>query len=619
MFEPGKDDGLNEEKKNALDNAVNEMKGWGQKITDAFLSNFNPTEILKAALEVDQAGTRIAHSFGQGREQMVAIKGALTDAVQDVAKLGGSFDDIVKIQEAVSASLGRNVLLQKDSFDKLYAAQQVSGQDAKTIIESFKNAGISANQAGKEMENVVNAARSIGVSAEAVSAKVLANTDALNKYNFQGGVEGLAKMAAHATALRIDMGQTLNFAEKVFNPEGAIEVAAAMQRLGVAQTDLLDPLRLMDLSQNDPAELQKQMAEMAGQFVQLNEKGQFEIMPGAKRQLREIESAMGLASGSLSKMALGAAELDDKLSKIRFPDFATEEQKEMIANLAEMNDKGEYVIRTEKGEEKLDDVMARFQGDQEGFKEFIKQSQPKDLEEIQKEQLDYAKSMDASLKVIASGKYGLAGSETLDKLLEAPRKIQSGVAETLTPENMSPAEMRKFLDTNAAPIFSSIEKLVKGEGSLEDVFSSFSTSMGNTKKFLEEGMQQSLEKAKTSFDSLSTSSNEFLGIITGGVKKFDEKLNDGKLLGSDVNTKANDINTKGTENKMVTEEKKTHDINLNLTFAASGQGVDLSQITNNPKAMQDLTTAVKEALTSSGLINVNGDNQKNVNIQVKTQ
>ena len=38
-------------------------------------------------------------------------------------------------------------------------------------------------------------------------------------------------------------------------------MAAAMQRLGVAQSDLLDPLRLMDLSANDPTELQNQIVQ----------------------------------------------------------------------------------------------------------------------------------------------------------------------------------------------------------------------------------------------------------------------------------------------------------------------------------------------------------------------
>jgi hypothetical protein len=112
--------------------------------------------------------------------------------------------------------------------------------------------------------------------------------ESMNKYNFQGGVDGLAKMAAQASSMRIDMKTTLNFAEGLYNPEKAIEMSSALQRLGVTQSDLLDPLRLMDLSLNDPTELQNQLVQMTEQFVQLNEKGQFQIAPGQIRRLREI-------------------------------------------------------------------------------------------------------------------------------------------------------------------------------------------------------------------------------------------------------------------------------------------------------------------------------------------
>ena len=111
--------------------------------------------------------------------------------------------------------------------------------------------------------------------------------------------------------------QTLNFAEKVFNPEGAIQAAAALQRLGVAQSDLLDPLRLMDLSRNDPTELQNQIAEMSKQFVQLNEKGQFEIMPGARRQIRELEQHPHVEEHKLAELKKLKLKYKDEIENLK--------------------------------------------------------------------------------------------------------------------------------------------------------------------------------------------------------------------------------------------------------------------------------------------------------------
>ena len=615
MFNPKTGDGEDlDDKSSSLDKAVQQVKGFGDKLIAAFEEQFQPEAILKAAIELDMAGTKIAHSFGQGRENMAVIKGSLTDAARDVAKLGGSFDDIVDAQTALSTQLGRNIMLQSDMYDDLYAAEKVTGQKMSEINDGFKEAGYSANQAAQGIQGVVDTARSMGVSVIAVTDKVMENIDALHKYNFQGGVDGLAKMAAHATALRIDMKNTLNFAEKVFEPEGAIEVAAAMQRLGVAQSDLLDPLRLMDLSANDPAELQRQMADMASQFVQLNEKGRFEIMPGAKRQLREIESSMGLAQGSLSKMALGAAELDDKLNKIRFPDFATDEQKEMIANLTEMNDQGEYIIKTEKGDQKLDEVMAQFAGDQQAFNDFLKQSQPKTLEEIAKEQLDYDKSMAADLAAIRAGKYGFAGSAVMDQVLEAPRRLQESASTILTPEALDPKAMRDFFDKNSDAILESVNKLVKGEGSLEDVLTAARNAIGDTKTLISEGLNQSINEVKTQFSELSKDSNVFLQIMTSGVDR---------MTGGVLNTTASDKNTVETEiedqdmksvseSRTYTEEKKTNEITVNLNL--TGQG-DMGNWVDNPANSQHIYKMIEDQITSYGMI---GEGTKlNANIQIK--
>ena len=74
----------------------------------------------------------------------------------------------------------------------------------------------------------------------------------MNRFNFQDGVMGLTKMAAQASMLRFDMSKTADFADKVMNPQGAIEMASAFQRLGVMAGDLVDPFVLMDKSINDP-------------------------------------------------------------------------------------------------------------------------------------------------------------------------------------------------------------------------------------------------------------------------------------------------------------------------------------------------------------------------------
>ena len=331
----------------SLDASGKKGKGIIDSFGDALASNFSIAAVSKVVEELDNGASILLKQFGLGQQMAQTLNATMADAVSNVRALGGDISDVIKVQESASKSLQRNVILSAEVNKDLYATFKVTGQEVGTLVSGFKDVGIGAGRVAGEMKKVVDIATQSGVNASDVSAKVLQNMDALNKYNFEGGVSGLAKMAAQASLLRIDMSQTLAFAEKVFDPEGAIEMAAAMQRLGVSQSSLLDPLKLMDLAQNDPAELQNQMAEMSKQFVQLGKDGNFEIMPGAKRQMREISKAMGIPYEQLTKMALGSAELEDKMSKIRFPDLPglDEDKQKMIANMAEMGKGGKYEVQ----------------------------------------------------------------------------------------------------------------------------------------------------------------------------------------------------------------------------------------------------------------------------------
>ena len=240
-------------------------------------SNFDPSVIAEVVFNLDEAAARMMKQFGQAQAMSDTIRKSMTESVTSVRKLGGDIDDVLKTQQQASAALGRNVLLTEETTTSLYAAFKVTNQEVSKIVNAMADVGISASDAGEQMHNVVKVARELGVNALAVSEKVVTNMDALNKFNFEGGVTGLAKMAAQATLLRVDMKKTLDLADKMFNPEDAIKTAAALQRLGVTQSDLLDPLRLMELGQNDPAELQNQIAEMSKQFVKLGKDGNFEI------------------------------------------------------------------------------------------------------------------------------------------------------------------------------------------------------------------------------------------------------------------------------------------------------------------------------------------------------
>ena len=362
--------GIGKDLSTFLTNMGDATKGFQSLATSAL-------GVFKTIQDVDGIMSKIVTKLGTGSQNSEQIKESFGKAYSNVALFGGSLADIQKAQEEFLDVNQRNVILTSENLTDLVAVNKVTGVAAKDLLTGFQNAGFSMTHISENMTNVVKISREMGVNAQVVSSSVVTNLEKLNKFGFPNGVEGLAKMAAKAASLRMDMASTFKIADDIFNrgPEAAIEISASLQRLGAASGSLLDPIKLMDLAQNNVPELQNQLVELSKQYTVFNEKtGQFEIMPGARRQINEVEKALGMTSGELTKMSLESAKLDKKLSEIDFSQLgfkATEEEKTMIANLAEMNDKGEYTVKikdkeTGQYEEKLlsaltDDELKKLQ------------------------------------------------------------------------------------------------------------------------------------------------------------------------------------------------------------------------------------------------------------------
>jgi hypothetical protein len=585
---------------------------------DALVSNFSVGAVGKVVAELDKGASLLLKQFGVGQEMSQALRATMADAVSNVRALGGEISDVYKTQEDAAKALQRNVILAADVNKDLFATSKVTDKSVSDLVGKFKDAGYGAGQIAKEMKNVVDIAAQSGVNARDVSDKVLSNMDALNKYNFEGGVSGLAKMAAQASMLRIDMKTTLGFADKMFDPEKAIEMAASMQRLGVAQSSLLDPLKLMDLAQNDPAELQNQIAEMGKSFVQLNEKGQFEIMPGAKRQMREIEQAMGLPAGELAKMSLASAELEDKMSKIRFPDLDIDEDKQkMIANMAEMGAGGKYEVQVEDENGKMMTKAIEDLNEQDvAYLEKVANTAPKTMEDLAKSQLTALESIEADIKSIAD-KSGLAiaRTKTTGKVLDTSRQISTGVKKTLSPKQLDTKNLASSIDDGIDRNLDILKRLSEGEITKTQAVSELKENLSKLSTYIDDTFRTSISNAGVELDKIFKNNpvlNQMTQVATGdlrGINKIKKTTSDAdpENLKRDIsnvrNTSTNQGNVTSTTN---TQSDKPIEITLNHNIDLKTNGnIDTNQIVmalKNTDVQQGMAGALKEAIYSNGLM-----------------
>ena len=249
----------------------------------------------------------------------------------------------------------------------------------------------------------------------------------------------------------------------------AIKMSAALQRLGVTQSELLDPLRLMDLAQNDPTELQNQIAQMAKQYGKLNEQtGQFEIVN--KRGFREVALAMGYPAAELANMAKKGMEANTILSQLSMPTFdMTEDDKSLITNLAQFDKAtGEYKIKVGQ-EEKAVGLLT-----DKDFEELRKAVEPKEVKDVAQEQLSANQVLNRSLETLNQTQ--LEGIVTNRALNETMQKFTTGAKTFSKTQVKNDADLNKktegIRDLNLNEPEKILPKIVKKGGGLKDSFGS---------------------------------------------------------------------------------------------------------------------------------------------------
>ena len=459
----------------------------GRQLAD----NLGPSGILGAIKKLDEEASSLVRTFGVSKLRAKEFTSTIAQAIPMFVSFGATVEDASLTLAEIGTSFGSNVSLGAESLASLKATSIVTSVSVTDLAGKFRDVGIGISSVGAIMLEVNDVARQSGALVSAVSAGVVKNLDKMNIYNFEGGTKGLAKMAAQASKLGINMDSVFVTIDKAFNPETAIDMAASLQRLGVASSELLDPLRLMDLAQNDPAELQNQIVNLSKEFTVFNKQNnQFEILPGAKRRLIEIGEAMGLQSGEIQKMAINAGNLDYKMKQIKFSPEIKDEDRELVATMSQIGSKGEFKGKATVMVEKKDDkglgtgyyeeklVSALSGKDVENLAEQQLGSQ-KSMEQIAKDQLDELKKTASGInQIIGAGKYGIASSQTSQTFYKGTLGTIDDAVRTKVPDGFKDSET----------IGLGVDEIAKD---IKDLFSlSFDDLLTKTSKFAKDAWEK---------------------------------------------------------------------------------------------------------------------------------
>lgn len=562
-----------------------------EKLSASIKGLANPLEkALDAVADMLQQSDLLNASFVAGRVRMDEMADAVTKTAAGVIRLGGKIGDVSKTMSEIAEGSRRNVIATETQVGKLYAASEILGITTKELVEDFGKVGIETSQIGPNLEKSIKYVQSVGLNAKTVMVDVAKNMELMNRFNFSDGVQGLTKMAAQASMLRFDMNATKNFAEKVLSPEGAIETAAGLQRLGVAAGQLGDPFALMNDSINDPGALQDSLIKATKQFTEFDEKTKtFKINPQGILTLREMAKETGVTYEQLSKSALAAADLDKRISVINPQlNFDKPEDKELLANMATMGEGGEYIVQLRN--DKTGDIdkikLSEITNDELRALRKQQDEEPKTLEDIQKSQLTVQKNIEATLLGnYAKATYGLAGSRDVrgnviggTRILQAvSSSIDSNVPESgKISEKINDAvdEMKKiFVDKETGKI--SAADFETNVGKLIDKLKTSATSMGiSGVKALENILKQSSDKitGNSAIENLyKTMASKLEGSLessTGVKPSYQSKPQKQQTIAEAIQGQSA-INRRTTNNQSSTQTSTTRDFNSKVDMSGN--------------------------------------------------
>lgn len=276
-----------------------------------------------------------------------AFREEITEAYPHALRLGISFETLSESITAMMEQSGKFRLLGRETIEEMALASKFADnmKDYANMAGNFERVSlgihdmtVATNRAGKD-------SMAIGLNARQTVNDISANLEKLNTYGFRRGVEGLTEMVQKSIEFRMNINAATNLAEKVWSPEGALDVVANLQVLGGAVGALNDPLQLMYMATNNVEGLQDAIIGASKSLVTYNEEqGRFEVTGANLRRAKEMAKELGMEMSELTTTAVASMERTQAASDLMSQGLnMSERDREFLINMAQMKE-GRMVI-----------------------------------------------------------------------------------------------------------------------------------------------------------------------------------------------------------------------------------------------------------------------------------
>ena len=227
-------------------------------------------ELGKEFTEIDDSMRRTAINVGLVGKQMNTLRRNAYKAALVTQRFGVDAKELVQMYGSYVDEVGRLIPMTMGAAKAMaYMSKNtvLGAEGAASFAASMEVMGMSIESTAEYVDEVNLTAKKLGVNSGKTIKLLASNMRKAQTVRFKGGVDGMAKMAAKAVAIRADMAATLSFAQDLWEPEKAIETAASLQMMGGAFARMADPLKLMFDARNNPAKLMEDLSNAAADLI----------------------------------------------------------------------------------------------------------------------------------------------------------------------------------------------------------------------------------------------------------------------------------------------------------------------------------------------------------------
>ena len=601
-----------------IKDANNAIKGLSSSTNSATESLFklkkviqslSPEKAFESALNINQQIVNLNRQVLQrGPETVKQLEKVLTDTTLATLEFGVSIEENIDLFSKLNQSLQRTNFFTKNQIIDMQLIATNTGLAAEEMAkfeEAFDTLGLSTDYMIDNLEDMSNMARNYGLNVNQFMGVIADNVKLLAGYNFKNGIDGLSEMVARAQSLRFDFGKTVELADKLMDPEQAIEMAASFQMMGGEIGKLGDPMQMLYMAQQDMGGLQDSIMEAAASAVSFNkETGKFDIPVTQMYRLRTMADRLSMSYSDLASQAMRSKQEQEKLSVIEGLGTIPMEYQELVKNLSEFDTEGELKIKLPSMDDSIE-VSRLTAGNFEELKK-LQELEGKSQKEIADKQLSVQEKILTQIskiefqpgaELLTEGRDAIVGiTSSLKTFYDTSSDyIEKNLGEMI---RTSQDFVTQYMQTKLGDI--DLERLKTDKDYVKKVFDSV----------LNEFKNETLERVGTDENNYNRYEREDgqIQVISRGVENDSNLVSNRNVqmdtLNSNITTR--DLNlqsTNNTSNITVTEVKFNQPMQISLDVNVRGNQMAANEIANIIKTDSDirgnLKTLIKDAINDS--------------------